>query len=175
MANAVPEYAGLSTDALIVGCVLHDVGKVAEMEVLRGVGIRRAAVGWARYHATLGPELVAVACALQAERLAAAGVTSAQIEHLERVCESTTVPTANTGRQRRRGRARPGLSTPRVSACARLRKLTDDMARLVPDADGWCRSPDGRRTPVLIPETPPAKPDDDQYRRAADAGVGHAA
>ena len=88
MAEAVPEYAGLSIDALVLGCLLHDVCKIREMEVLRGVGIRRAAVGWGRYHTTRGPEIVAVACALEAERLATAGVTAVHIEHVKHVCES---------------------------------------------------------------------------------------
>jgi 23S rRNA maturation-related 3'-5' exoribonuclease YhaM len=151
MVSAVPEYAGLSTDAIIVGCLLHDVGKLGETEVLRGVGIRRATLGWGRYHTTIGPEFVAVACALQAERLAAAGVTSAQIEHLKHVCES------HHGDNRDHGSPTPPRSREAWLihaadlASARLRQLTDDMAGLVPDADGWCRSPDGRRTPVFVP------------------------
>jgi len=157
MAQAVPEYAGLCTDALILGSLLHDVGKVAEMEVLRGVGIRRAAAGWARYHTTLGPELVAVACALQAERLAAAGVTEAQIAHLKHACES------HHGDNREHGSPTPPRSREAWVihaadlASARLRQLTDDMAGLEPNSDGWCMSPDGRRTPVLVPGAGPAQ------------------
>lgn len=39
-------------------------------------------------------------------------------------------------------------------ASARLCQLTDDMAGLMPDADGWCRSLDGRLTPVFVPGAP---------------------
>lgn len=151
MAHAVPEYAGLSTDAIICGCLLHDVGKLWETEVLRGIGIRRTTLGWGRYHTTIGPELIAVACALQADRLAAAGVTSADIEHLKHVCES------HHGDNREHGSPTPPRSREAWLihaadlASARLRQLSDDMAGLMPDADGWCRSSDGRRTPVFVP------------------------
>ena len=109
MAGAVPQYQTLiDVDALIVGALLHDAGKCQEMSVDRGIGIRRAPMGWGRYHTTIGPEIVAVASALAAERLTIAGVSATAVAHLKHVCESHTATRRSTDHRRLPGPSRHG-------------------------------------------------------------------
>ena len=124
------------------------------MSVDRGIGIRRAPSGWGRYHTTTGPELIAVACALGAARLDAAGVSAIQIAHAKHVGE------AHHGDNRDHGSPTPPRSIEAWlihsadMASARARQLSDDMTGLMPNADGWCMAKDGRRTPVFFPGAP---------------------
>ena len=84
LARAVPTYATtLSTDALILGGLLHDIGKIREYDVVPGVGIRRALLAGARYHTTLGIQMVAEAVSIGRARLLAA---SAPQWHIDFVC-----------------------------------------------------------------------------------------
>jgi len=152
MAGAVPGYQTLiEVDALIVGALLHDIGKCLEMSVDRGIGIRRAPEGWARYHTTLGPEIVAVACALAAKRLTTAGVSATAVAHLKHVCES------HHGDKREHGSPTPPRSIEAWLvhaadlASARARQLSDDMVGLTRNNEGWLIATDGRRTPVFVP------------------------
>lgn len=152
LATTTPQYAPLiDLDCLIVGALLHDVGKMTEMAVDRGIGIRRAPTGWARYHTTLGPEIVAVACALGAARLDAANVSPVHIAHLKHTCES------HHGADRLHGSPTPPRSLEAWLihgadlTSARLRQLTDDMTGLVATNEGWCFASGGRGTPVFAP------------------------
>jgi putative nucleotidyltransferase with HDIG domain len=55
-------YQGiLSTDLLILGGLLHDIGKTLEYRAEPGVGISMAPIASARYHTTLGIQLVTAA------------------------------------------------------------------------------------------------------------------
>lgn len=89
MARAIPAYAAtLSVDALILGGLLHDIGKVREYDVIAGVGIRRSLLAGARYHTTIGVQIVAEAVALGRDRVLAAAVPQWQIDFVCAVIES---------------------------------------------------------------------------------------
>lgn len=164
----------LCTDAIILGGLLHDVGKVAEYEVVPGVGIRRSLTGWARYHTALGAEFIGVACALHAHHLREARVPRQMIEHLKHIAES------HHGDNRDHGSPTPPRSREAWLvhaadlASARVRQLTDDaLAADAPDTDGWHVARDGRRAPVLcaLPSrTPPPAPGPTVVASPADAG-----
>jgi 3'-5' exoribonuclease len=150
-ARAMPQYTPqLSVDALICGAALHDVGKVSEMSVDRGVGIRRAPLGWARYHTTLGSQLIAVACALHADRLRDAGTSPVLIDHTMHVVESHHA-TKEFGSPTPPRSMEAWLIHCADLASARLRELTDALAGRTVDASGWCGLQDAGKTPVFAP------------------------
>ncbi len=136
-------------DGLILGGLLHDIGKLREMQV-DTVGIRRSVEGRSRYHTTLGSEIIAVACALAPDRLEAAGVSHTLIVHLQHVCESHHLqkdwgsPTAPQSREAM-------FIHLADQASAKWRQMTDDAANASADDGGWCGAADGRRSPVWIP------------------------
>lgn len=136
-------------DGIVLGGLLHDIGKLREMQV-DTVGIRRSVEGRSRYHTTLGSEIIAVACALAPDRLEAAGVSHTLIAHLQHVCESHHLqkdwgsPTAPQSREAM-------FIHLADQASAKWRQMTDDAANASADAGGWCGAADGRRSPVWIP------------------------
>lgn len=148
-ARAIPTYAAqLSLDALILGALLHDLGKIREYEVVPGVGIRRSVLAEARYHTTLGVEMVATATAIHAARLEAAGVPSWLIQHVYAVIESHHAqkewgsPSAPASRE-------AWLLHLADQTSAKLAALTATLERATPmDVDAWYRPAEPRARPL---------------------------
>jgi 3'-5' exoribonuclease len=85
----LPRYtAMLNRDLLILGGLLHDVGKTMEYAVQPGVGITRAPVAAARYHTTLGVQIVTAAFTRAEAELAAAGTPRWLVDAVLAVIES---------------------------------------------------------------------------------------
>ena len=138
----------LDVDLLVLGALLHDVGKVLEYDVTAGVGIQRSAKSYARYHTTLGIELIAGAVACGRTRLQAAGVQQWLIDSICAVIESHHVrrdfgsPTEPTSRE-------AWLLHAADMASARLEALTAELTSATPLAiAGWYQPRDSRSRPV---------------------------
>jgi putative nucleotidyltransferase with HDIG domain len=85
----LPRYTALlNTDVLILGGLLHDVGKTLEYAVQPGVGITRAPLAAARYHTTLGVQIVTAAVTRAEAELAAAGTPRWLVDAVLAVVES---------------------------------------------------------------------------------------
>lgn len=85
----IPRYTALlNTDVLILGGLLHDVGKVMEYSVQPGVGITRAPLAAARYHTTLGIQIITAAVTRAEAELAAAGTPRWLVDAVLAVVES---------------------------------------------------------------------------------------
>jgi 3'-5' exoribonuclease len=85
----LPRYSPkLNKDVLILGGLLHDVGKVLEYAVQPGVGITRAPVAAARYHTTLGVQIITAAITRAEAELAAAGTPRWLVDAVLAVVES---------------------------------------------------------------------------------------
>jgi 3'-5' exoribonuclease len=85
----LPRYtAMLNRDVLILGGLLHDVGKTMEYAVQPGVGITRAPVAAARYHTTLGIQIVTAAVTRAEAELAEAGTPRWLVDAVLAVIES---------------------------------------------------------------------------------------
>jgi 23S rRNA maturation-related 3'-5' exoribonuclease YhaM len=78
----------LNTDVLILGGLFHDVGKTLEYAVQPGVGITRAPLAAARYHTTLGVQIVTAAVTRAEAELAAAGTPRWLVDAVLAVIES---------------------------------------------------------------------------------------
>lgn len=149
LAQSIPTYQdALSVDVLVLGALLHDVGKVLEYEVRAGVGIRRAAVAHARYHTTLGIQLVTEAVTLERATLDTVGSPRWLVDAVLHVIEPHHAmkewgsPTAPASRE-------AWLLHLADMASAKLNALSDDLATGAPmDDDGWCRPTDARHPPV---------------------------
>lgn len=164
MARAIPTCVStLSSDALILGALLHDLGKVREYDVVPGVGIRRSALAEARYHTTIGIEMVATAVAVHAAELAEAGVPAWLIDHVYAVIES------------HHGQKDWGSPSPPSSreswllhladqTSAKLASMTATLERATPmDQPAWYRPADPRARPLqrfdlLTPTVAPTAP-----------------
>lgn len=148
-ARAIPTYAPqLSIDALVLGALLHDLGKIREYEVVPGVGIRRSALAEARYHTTLGIEMVATAAALNAARLEAAGVPAWLIDHVYAVIESHHAqkewgsPSSPASRE-------AWLLHLADQTSAKLSSMSATLERATPmDVEGWYRPAEPRARPM---------------------------
>ncbi|WP_434480132.1 HD domain-containing protein [Gemmatimonas sp.] len=148
-ARAIPTYvAQLSIDALILGALLHDLGKIREYDVIPGVGIRRSVLAESRYHTTLGIEMVATAAAINAARLDAAGVPAWLIQHVYAVIESHHAqkewgsPSAPSSRE-------AWLLHLADQTSAKLAALTATLERATPmESEGWYRPAEPRSRPL---------------------------
>jgi 3'-5' exoribonuclease len=81
--HCAPVAEFIDHDALIVGALLHDIGKMVSEYEWDGVPIALSRDGRMTYHTVSGATTVAVAAALAADRLAAAGVHPVQVLHLQ--------------------------------------------------------------------------------------------
>jgi 3'-5' exoribonuclease len=148
-ARAIPTYAPqLSLDALVLGALLHDLGKVREYDVVPGVGIRRSVLAESRYHTTIGIEMVATAVAVHAARLEAAGVPSWLIDHVYAVIESHHAqkewgsPSSPASRE-------AWLLHLADQTSAKMSSMTAALERATPlEVDGWYRPAEPRARPM---------------------------
>ena len=152
LAHAIPTYAPtLSVDVLVLGALLHDLGKVIEYAVVPGVGIVRAPVANARYHTTLGIQLVTEAVVRHRARLDAAEVPEWMIDAVLHVIESH--------------HSKPEWGSPSEPASreawlihladmvsAKLSAMTASLAGATALDDAcWYRPADGRRAMLMYP------------------------
>ncbi len=179
LAHAVPTYAPtLSVDVLVLGALLHDVGKTIEYAVVPGVGILRAPIGTARYHTTLGIQLVTEAVVRHRARLDAADVPEWLIDAVLHVIESH--------------HSKPEWGSPSEPASreAWLLHLADmvsaKLAAMTASLDGatalgaacWYRPADGHRLLLMYPaildngNTPDGSPPDDPSHPPSTSGPG---
>jgi 3'-5' exoribonuclease len=143
---ATDPYAGLvDRDAIVVGGLLHDIGKVDEYE-WEGVPIRISRAGRLRSHISRGAEIVAQAV-MDAWAIEAGTVSELDLHHVQHVIES------------HHGQAEWGSPSPPRTleaaiihhadlASARLRPIADDLASAPADADHWLEPTGWRRGPV---------------------------
>lgn len=166
LASCQPRYRPLlSTDLLILGGLLHDIGKVTEYQAEPGVGIQMTPMSVGRYHTTTGIQLVAQAVTRHSDVLAAAGTPMVLIEGLYSVIES------HHARQEWGSPSAPSSLEARLihiadMASAEAAKVHDLLATATPCAEpGWYRTANGRPdylqafhelAPSPAVETPPA-------------------
>lgn len=139
-------YAGLiDRDAIIVGGLLHDIGKLEEY-AWEGVPIQISRAGRLRSHVGRGAEIIGQSVA-DAFALVAGTVSELDVRHLQHVIES------------HHGQVEWGSPTPPRTMeatlihhadliSARLRAVADDMESAVPDEDHWIDPPAWGRGPV---------------------------
>lgn len=146
----------IDVDALMVGALLHDVGKVSEY-VWQGVPIDLSRDALTNYHTASGGVMTMVAVERARDRLAAAGVTEAMVQHLVHVQLS------------HHGEAAFGSPVPPRTleallvhhadlASARVQAHLDDLASGPPDADGWVTPAGWGKKPVLAYAVQPKVP-----------------
>ena len=127
----------VDVELVIVGALLHDVGKVYEY-LWQQTPIRLSVAGRWLYHTVLGPIATTTAIHEHAARLNEAGVTDTQIEHLMHVQSS------------HHGRKEYGSPTPPRSAeavivhhaddtSAKAAQMRDAIDAIKPDTDGWAQ------------------------------------
>jgi 3'-5' exoribonuclease len=141
----VAEY--INHDALVVGALLHDIGKLGEYE-FDGKPLAVSLDGRTTYHTASGGTTVAVAAALAADRLAAAGVHPVQVLHLQHVCASHHLT-------REHGSVVEPLSPEGMIihaadlVSARTRTMADARATGPVHSDGWVTPSGYKRAPTL--------------------------
>jgi 3'-5' exoribonuclease len=172
LAQATGAGNHIDADALVSGALLHDIGKVAEY-VWEGVPIDLSRQALLDYHTASGGVMTMVAVDRDRDRLAAAGVTEALVQHLLHVQLS------------HHGEAAHGSPVPPRTleallihqadlASARVRAFLDDLASGPPDADGWVTPAGWGKKPVLAYAVHPKAPLP-QSKVRAPAGVIDAA
>jgi 3'-5' exoribonuclease len=165
LANCQPRYRPLlSTDLLILGGLLHDVGKVKEYQAEPGVGIQMTPMSVGRYHTTTGIQLVTAAVTRYAAVLEAAGTAVTLVDGLLAIIES------HHARQEWGSPSAPSSLEARFihiadMASAEAAKVYDLLATATPCAEpGWYRTANGRPeyvqafhelAPSAAIETPP--------------------
>lgn len=144
--GASDRYAGLlDRDAIVIGALLHDIGKTEEYE-WEGVPIRISRAGRLRSHTSRGAEIVALAVS-NAWSLEAGTVSELDVRHVQHVIES------------HHGQADWGSPTPPRTleatlihhadlVSARLRALADDLETGSPDEERWIDPTTWKRAPV---------------------------
>ena len=147
LAQASPAGEHIDYDALIVGALLHDSGKVLEY-TWESSAIDLSRRGRLSYHTVSGVALVASAAVRGAERLAEAGVSELAIDHLMHVI------TSHHG-QRDWGSPVEPVSLEALFihiadlASARGRTMLDDLTSDALGPDGWVIPTAWGRKPVF--------------------------
>jgi putative nucleotidyltransferase with HDIG domain len=150
LAACQPRYHPiLSTDLLVLGGLLHDVGKILEYHVEPGQGILMSPTSIGRYHTTLGVQLVTAAVTRHAAVLEAAGTPGALVDGLLAVIESHHAlkewgsPSAPSSLE--------GWFVHAADvASANAAKIHDLLATATPCAEpGWYRTANGRPEYVM--------------------------
>ena len=143
MAGVEPFIGLVDRDALVVGSLLHDIGKTIEMD-WEGVPIDYSRAGQLRSHICRGVEIVTLAVQWALE---AGSVSRLDVEHLKHVIHS------------HHGQAEWGAPTPprTVEATiihhgdlvsARLRPLADRLMSAPADAQHWIDPTDWKQKPL---------------------------
>lgn len=147
LAEADAYGAFLDRDAIIAGALLHDLAKVREY-VWCGAPIDISPFGRLRHHTSVGPELVSLAVTVHAERLKAAGVRVADVEHVQHVQES------HHGKPEWGSAVEPATAEAVIihhadMVSARMRGVVDDLLSAPPDGAGWVVPSGWKRRPIL--------------------------
>lgn len=147
IARSTPAAPVIDWDALLVGALLHDVGKVQEYS-WRGVPIEISPAGRMSYHTCSGTVLTMLAVDRSRSRLAKAGVTELDVKHL---CH---VQISHHGTKEFGSPVEP--STPEAAivhhadnVSAKLRGMLDILEAAPCGADGWVKPSGWGRRPVL--------------------------
>jgi putative nucleotidyltransferase with HDIG domain len=144
-------------DALVVGALLHDIGKVEEY-VWERTAIDVSRRYFLTSHVCSGVQLVRDAVAPVREALHRAGLTVYDVDHLEHVITS------------HHGQPEWGAPVPPATieatlihhadnACAKSAALAEDLATCVPDADGWADPTGWKKRPIWVARWPAARGD----------------
>lgn len=143
--NTQPRYRTMiSTDLLILGGLLHDVGKTLEYRAEPGIGITMAPLASARYHTTLGIQLVTAAVTRHERELAKAGTPRGLIDGLLAIIESHHGQ-KEFGSPSAPNSAEAWLVHVADLASANLAKTFDLLATALPtDSPTWYRTASGR-------------------------------
>lgn len=147
IARSTPAASVIDRNALLVGALLHDVGKVREYQ-WRGVPIDLSPTGRLTYHTCSGSVLTTTAVERSRARLAEAGVTELDVMHL---CH---VQVSHHGTKEFGSPIEP--STPEAAivhhadnVSAKLRSMLDSLEAAPCDKDGWVRPSGWGRRPIL--------------------------
>lgn len=153
IARGTPAAPSINWDALLVGALLHDIGKVQEY-CWRGVPIDLSATGRLTYHTCSGGILTMSAVDRFRSRIARAGVTELDVAHL---CH---VQISHHGTKEFGSPVEP--CTPEAviihhadNVSAKLRMMLDDIQASPCDADGWVRPAGWGRRPILSLQNAP--------------------
>lgn len=135
LARSTPAAPLISWDALLVGALLHDVAKVREYR-WRGVPIALAREALLTYHTASGGVLTMLAVERARDRLAAAGVTRADVEHLCHV-QLSHHGVAEYGSPVEPRTLEATLVHHADNVSAKVRGLLDDLTMASADDEGW--------------------------------------
>ena len=160
-------------DHLIVGALLHDVAKTSEYRY-RGVPIDLSHTAHLTYHTCSGPVMTQVAIERHRDRLALAGVTKLDVDHLCHV-QLSHHGVAEFGSPVPPATIEAAIIHHADNISAKLRGMLDDLAANPVDAEGWVVPTGCKRTPVLslmrAPRTPLVPDDGFGARAAAEASL----
>lgn len=156
IARTTPSAHEIQYDHLIVGALLHDLAKTAEYRY-RGVPIDLSRTAHLTYHTCSGPVMTQVAVERHRDRLAAAGVTKLDVDHLCHV-QLSHHGIAEYGSPVPPATIEAAIVHHADNISAKLRGMLDDLGANPVDAEGWVVPTGWKRTPVLslmrAPRTP---------------------
>jgi 3'-5' exoribonuclease len=145
LADTKPYASHVDRDAVLVGALLHDIGKVDEYE-WEGVPIRISRLGRLRSHVSRGPELVSRAVA-GSMVISDSTLSEMDIRHLQHVME------AHHGLKEWGSPVPPRTLEATIihhadCASARLRAMADDLSSAEADEEHWVDPSGWKRDPV---------------------------
>jgi putative nucleotidyltransferase with HDIG domain len=148
IAQSIPVAEHVDFDALIVGALLHDCGKIEEYSYGRGEPIDISRSGLLQYHTVSGGAMVAVAAASARQRLEDAGVHPLAVTHVMHVIAS------HHGQKEWGSPVEPRSLEAQIIhiadlASARTRTMLDELESDALQPDGWAIPTAWGRKPVF--------------------------